>query len=115
MDRVAFGHDLRAHPGIFNILQLGPLHPIEEANYNVTDGDEVRVTLKLRFEWHTDFSVVVKYDAKLIAMDEDDYVDDSSNGNFTVPCGTKQQWIIDLASDELWPDRAHIEINVANP
>lgn len=115
VDRVAFGHDLWAHPGIFNILQLGPLHPIEEADYNVTDGDEIRVTLKLRFEWHTDFSVVVRYDAELIAMDEDDYVDDSASGNFTVPFGTKKQWIIDLASDELWPDRAHIEINVGNP
>ena len=115
VDRVAFGHDIWAHPTIFNVLQLGPLHPFEVAEYTEDDGDEVRVVLKLQFEWHTDFSVVVKYDATLIAKDEDDAVDDHTSGSFTVPFSTTKQQIIDLASDEFWPDRAHIEINVANP
>lgn len=115
VDRVAFGHDDWAHPAIFNILQLGPLHPFEEADYTETDGDEVKVELNLRFEWHTDFSVVVKYDASLIAMDEDNYVDDHQAGSLTVPFGTTGHQIIDLASDEYWPDRAHIEVNIANP
>lgn len=115
VDRVAVGHDIWSHPSIANALNLGPLHPFEEAEYTEDDGDEVRVVLKLRFEWHIDFSVVVKYDATLIAMDEDNYVDDHQAGSFTVTFGTNKQQIIDLASDELWPDRAHIEINVANP
>lgn len=115
VDRVAVGHDIWSHPSIANALNLGPLHPFEEAEYTEDDGDEVRVVLKLRFEWHIDFSVVVKYDATLIAMDEDNYVDDHQAGSFTVTFGTNKQLIIDLASDELWPDRAHIEINVANP
>lgn len=115
VDRVAIGHDIWSHPPIANTLHFGPLHPFEEAAYTVDDGDEIRVLLKLRFEWHIDFSIVVKYDATLIAMDEDNYVDDLLSGSFLVPFGTTKQQIIDLASDELWPDRAHIEINVANP
>ena len=115
VDRLAFGHDIWAHPTIFNVLQLGPLHPYEVAEYTEDDGDEVRVVLKLRFEWYIDFSVVVNYDALLIAMDEDDFVDDQQSGSFKVPFSTTKQQIVDLASDELWPDRAHIEINVANP
>lgn len=115
VDRVAIGHDIWSHPSIANTLNLGPLHPFEEADYTEDDGDEVRVTLKLHFEWHIDFSVIVKYDAALIAMDEDNAVDDHQSGSFTVTFGTTKQQIIDLASDELWPDRAHIEINVANP
>jgi hypothetical protein len=115
VDRVAVGHDIWAHPNIFNVLQLGPLHPLELAEYTEDDGDEVRVVLKLRFEWHIDFSVVVNYDAMLIAMDEDNFVDDHQSGSFKVPFSTTEQQIVDLASDELWPDRAHIEINVANP
>jgi hypothetical protein len=115
VDRVAFGHDIWAHPAIANTLQLGPLHPFEEAEYFEDDGDEVRVELKLKFEWHIDFSVVVKFDATLIAKDEDNAVDDHQSGTFTVPFSSTVQQIIDLASDELWPDRAHIEINVANP
>jgi hypothetical protein len=115
VDRVAVGHDIWSHPPIANTLNLGPLHPFEEAEYTVDDGDEVRVVLKLRFEWHIDFSVVAKYDATLIAMDEDNYVDDHQSGSFSVPFSTTKQQIIDLASDEFWPDRAHIEIFVANP
>ena len=75
----------------------------------------MRVVLKLKFEWHIDFSVKVDFDATLVAMDEDNAVDDHQSGTFTVPFSTTKQQVIDLASDELWPDRAHIEINVANP
>jgi hypothetical protein len=73
------------------------------------------VSLKLRFEWHTDFSIVVKYEAQLIAKDEDNFVDDQQTGSFTVPFSTTKKQVIDLASDEFWPDRAHIEFDVANP
>ena len=117
VDRVAIGHDIWAHPSIFNVLQLSPLHPLEVVEYIEDDGDEIQVVLKLRFEWHTDFSVIVEYDATLLAKDEDEdeNPNDHQSGSFTVPFSSTVQKVVDLASDEFWPDRAHIEINVANP
>ena len=59
----------------------------------------------------------MKYEATLISKDEDedDNPQDSSSGTFTVTFGTTNTQIIDLVSDELWPDRGHIEFTVANP
>lgn len=57
----------------------------------------------------------VIYEAKLIAKDEDDFVDDSQSGDIKkLPRGNSDIKSMDLASDEWWPDRAHIEFKVTN-
>ena len=114
VDRVAVGSDDWAHPAIANTLHLGPFHPYEEIEYTEDDGDEVQVVLKLKFQWHIDFSIVVDYDATLRSKDDDDESDHQA-GQITVPFSVPQTLVIDLATDELWPDRAHIELTVSNP
>jgi hypothetical protein len=115
VDRVAIGHDDWAHPVFSNTVSLGPLHPFETMLFPADDGDEIHVDLKLHLAWHSDFSVVVDFDATLFAKDEDNAIDDHQAGSFTVAWGTSQTTVVDLASDELWPDRAHIEFKVSNP
>jgi hypothetical protein len=78
------------------------------------DGDEIRVVLKISIAWHIDFSLDVTYDATLFAKDEDNAIDDHTSGSLHVPFGQTPTQVIDLASDEWWPDRAHIEFKVAN-
>jgi hypothetical protein len=114
VDRVVTGHDIWAHPVFSNIFKLGPLHPIEGTTIVEDDGDEIRVVLKVGLEWFNDFSVDVTYDVTLLAKDEDNAVDDHSSGKFKVPLGDTKIQVVDLASDEWWPDRAHVEIKVTN-
>ena len=115
VDRVAFGKDDWAHPKISNTFVLGPYHPIDEAEYVADDGDEVRVRLKIHLEWHLDFSVTVRFDAWLIDKEEDGgSIDAEAHGSFAVPFPSASTETIDLASDDVWPDRAHIEFTVAN-
>jgi hypothetical protein len=114
VDRVAIGHDIWAHPTFSNILKVGTLHPFEETTITEDDGDEIRVSLKISLAWHIDFSVDVTFDATLFALDEDNAVDDHTSGSFHVPLGQSPTHVIDLASDEWWPDRAHIEFKIVN-
>jgi hypothetical protein len=114
VDRVAFGHDIWAHPKFSNVIKVGSLHPFEEMTVTEDDGDEIRVVLKISIAWHIDFSIDVTYDATLFAKDEDNAVDDHNSGTLHVPFGQTPTQVIDLASDEWWPDRAHIEFKIHN-
>jgi len=116
VDRVLVGNDVWAHPTISNVLQLGPLHPLEVVEYTEDCGEDVRVVLKLSFAWRmASLTVNIDYEATLIAKDEDNFVDDYETGSFTVSWGETKQQIIDLDSEELVPNEAHIEVNVAFP
>jgi hypothetical protein len=109
VDRVAFGHDEWAHPTFFNILHMGTLHPLEEIKLKETDGSEITVDLKLNLTWKTDFSVTCGANSNLDGGDESD----SSNGSVVTALGQSQTLVLDLATDELWPDRAHIEVKIS--
>jgi hypothetical protein len=114
VDRQAFGHDIWSHPGFSNMVTLGPYHPVEDLTYVEDDGDEVRVELKIHLQWFLDDSVRADYAAKLISKDEDDAVQDQNSGTFHLAKGSSHKFIVDLASDEFWPDRAHIEFTVTD-
>ncbi len=109
VDRVAFGHDIWAHPNFANTVTLGPLHPIEDISIEEDDGDEIQVKLELHLQWFTDPSVRIDYKATLISKDEDNAVADQHTGSFKLPMGGTHNVVEDLKSDEYWPDRAHIE------
>jgi len=110
---VAVGDDVWTHPPIGGARMMGPLHPIEEMSFSEDNGDEFRAELKLRFEWKTDSSIVLKVDAQLIDK-SDDEVDASAGGTYTIPFGTTESVVVDLDSGEVWPDRAHMEFDVTN-
>jgi photosystem II stability/assembly factor-like uncharacterized protein len=114
VDREAFGKDHWAHPTFAHTFTLGPFHPIEEITYTEDDDDELRVILKLHLEWKIDRSVVVTHDATLIDRENDDETDDHDDGSLTVAFGATGTKVIDMKSDEWWPDRAHIEFVVTN-
>ena len=114
VDRQVLDDVIWAPPTHSNTLQIGPLHPLEEVTLTEEDGDEIRVVLKLRLAWFIDDSVEVSYEATLIDMDEGDNVDDQTSDKFQVAQSSDETRKIDLASDEYWPDRAHIEIKVTN-
>ena len=114
VDRVAFGKDLWAHPTITRIATLGPLHPKADWTITEDDGDEVRVVLSLRCAWKGDRSIRVDYHAELINKDDDDEVTDHEDGTRIVTFGATGTVVIDMDSDEWWPDRAHIEPAVTN-
>jgi hypothetical protein len=114
VDRQVIDPDIWAHPKFSNILKVGTLHPFEEMTVTEDDGDEIRVSLKISLAWHMDFSVDVTFDATLFAKDEDNAIDDHTSGSLHVPFGQSPTQVIDLASDEWWPDRAHIEFKVVN-
>ena len=54
------------------------------------------------------------YNAKLISKDEDNDVSDHAEGQQTVAFGATDHVVIDMASDEFWPDRAHVEFAISN-
>jgi hypothetical protein len=115
VDRVAVGHDIWAHPKFSNNVKVGPLHPYKEIEIVEDDGDEIQVKLKFKIQWYIGQVVDVIYEAKLIAKDEDNFVDDSQTGDIIkLPHGNSAIKTIDMASDEWWPDRAHIEFKVTN-
>src|SRR5206468_12034723 len=76
VDRLAFGHDIWAHPNFSNTVTLGAGHPIETLTITEEDGDEIEVKLELGFQWFIDPSVDVAYTATLISKDEDNAVAD---------------------------------------
>jgi hypothetical protein len=108
------GQDIWAHPAITRIAQLGPLQPLAKWTITEDDGDEVRVVLKLRADWKTDDSIHLTYHAELISKDEDNAVSDHTDGTRIINFGGTETVVIDLVSDELWPDRAHIEFGITN-
>ena len=88
---------------------MGTLHPLEEIKLKETDGSEITVDLKLNLTWKTDFSVTCSANGNLDGGDESD----SSNGSVVTPLGQSQTLVLDLATDELWPDRAHIAVKIS--
>ena len=78
------------------------------------DGDEVQVVLDLDFQWFLNGTVEIVHHTKLISKDEDNDIEDTHTGTVTLAPGASQTIIFDLASDELWPDRAHIEFTLQN-
>lgn len=114
VDRTAFGHDIWAHPHFSNTARLGPEHPVEEISIVEDDGDELRVELNLHLQWFLDGSVDVSHQARLISKDEDNRVEETKQGSFKLHPGATQDVVEDLASDEPWPDRAHIEFTVSD-
>lgn len=114
VDRVAIGHDQWAHPHFHNIVPLGPDHPAEHIEIVEDDGDEVQVVLDLDFQWFLNGTVEIVHHTKLISKDEDNDIEDTHTGTVTLAPGASQTIIFDLASDELWPDRAHIEFTLQN-
>jgi hypothetical protein len=61
---------------------------------------------------HTDVGHVSS-DATLVDM-EDDEVTDHESGTRIVQFGQFETEIVDMESDESWPDRAHVEITLTN-
>lgn len=119
VDRQLVEDDITANPTFLRIFTLGPFHPFEGFVDTEDDGDEVRVVLKVDLEWKIDRSVVVKFDATMIAKDEDDEEEDRQTGTLTVAFGKTGTQTIDLVSEKGlgdWtePDRAHIEFTVTN-
>jgi hypothetical protein len=94
---------------------LGPLHPLEAMTFagDETMGNELHVDLTLDFAWKTDFSVVMTVSAALIDRDDNE-VDAQVASTVTIAFATVETVTIDLGSDELYPDRAHIEFTVTN-
>ena len=114
VDRVAFGNDIWAHPNFTLIANVGPLQPIEQWTVAEDDGDEIRVLLKVKGSWKADQSIRVDYSSQLISKDEDNDISDHAEGQLSVAFGATEHIIIDMASDEWWPDRAHIEFAISN-
>jgi hypothetical protein len=115
IDRVLIGTDDIKDFTLNNMRQLGPLHPVEQLPYVADDsGGEVRVALTLDFAWKIDFSVTLSVSADLISRDEDNAVSDHQAGSVVIPFGQTEHVVIDLVSDEIEPDRAHIELDVTN-
>lgn len=114
VDRVAIGHDQWAHPHFHNVVPLGPDHPVEHIVITEDDGDEVRVVLDLTFQWFLDGTVEIVHHTQLISKDEDNDIEDAHAGTVSLAPGANQTTLFDLASDELWPDRAHVEFSLQN-
>ncbi len=117
VDRVAVGKDVWGHPTFTRIATLGPLSPIAEWLVTGDNGDQVRVDLKLRVAWKIDRSMHVDWDAKLFDMgsdkDENEETDHETGKRVVAFKGTETV-VIDMDSDEWWPDRAHVEFIIKN-
>jgi hypothetical protein len=103
-----------AHPPITDARAVGPLHPIEEVIFTEDDGAEVRVVLKLHYQWYTDFTLALTWDAWLYDKDANE-VDTHGSKSVKIVLGTVEHVVVDMTSGETFPDRpdeAHIEFDV---
>jgi hypothetical protein len=93
---------------------LGPFHPIDKMNFHgdETMGGEVSADLKLDLLWKVDSSIDVKWNASM-STDEDDE-SDSASDTVNVTTGSTEAVTVDFKTDDLEPDRVHIEFTATN-
>jgi len=93
---------------------MGPFHPLDNMKFHgdETSGGEVSADLNLDLLWKVDSSVDVNWNASM-STDEDDE-SDSSNGTVNVPSGSAKTITVDFKTDDIEPDRVHIEFTATN-
>jgi len=113
VDRQAIGKDIWGHPSFLRLTTVGSLHPFADLSVTGDNGDEVRVEIALKCAWKLDGSVTVSFDAVLLDLGEGE-ITDQTGGSRVVPFGATETVAFDMASDESWPDRAHVEFTINN-
>lgn len=98
-------------------VRVGPSTPVAERFQSEGMGGEVRIELKLRFEWHSNASVDVLYEVKLFEGTSEDTsdLDAQESGVVNVPADGTIPLTVDLFSTE-WgsDDRVVIGLQVTN-
>jgi hypothetical protein len=98
-------------------IRLGPFGTHAERSQTEKMGGEVRVELRLKFDWQLDASVEVWYEAKLYegTSEETDDLEDTETGTVSVPKDRTVSKTIHLVNTEFaGGDTADISLEITN-